>query len=358
MSLTKKPEMTPEKIAANQANGRLSSGPATPEGLERMRDANTIHGYYSQAEGEALRALGEDPDGFKQALKDAISFWQPATPFEARLVKRLARALWRCERDDRWQESASVRQLQNLDAHVARGIREVEAKFKQGQATLKGLVEALKKEDFTTGFDELLIFADVFGDEPKGKDRDTEVLLYRLLKPGTPVHGKAPADFEGPEAMPDLPIAEGHHRPAVRRELRERLEAEIEAWKAAHAETLKEFEFATDRYYRDTARALSHPQAELMLRSEDSNFRKVERLTTLLLRFRSKTSPLIPVSRPRNEEKLGSGGVPTADSTSVATVDSSAVPLAPAPAATCPPKPPTHTQYEGATHDVDENKGA
>ena len=45
MSLTKNPEMTPEKIAANQANGRLSNGPATPEGLERVRDANTKHYY-------------------------------------------------------------------------------------------------------------------------------------------------------------------------------------------------------------------------------------------------------------------------------------------------------------------------
>jgi hypothetical protein len=57
MSLTRKPEMTPEKIAANQ-NAHLSRGPATPEGMERLRDANTRHGFYSQAEGEALRALG------------------------------------------------------------------------------------------------------------------------------------------------------------------------------------------------------------------------------------------------------------------------------------------------------------
>ena len=115
MSLTKKPEMTPEKISANQANAHLSHGPVTPEGMERMRDAKTLHGFYSQAEGEALRALGEDPDGFKELLKDVIEEWQPATGFEARLVKRLARALWKCERDDRWQESVVVRQLQNLD---------------------------------------------------------------------------------------------------------------------------------------------------------------------------------------------------------------------------------------------------
>jgi hypothetical protein len=312
MSLVKPPEMTPAKIAANQANGRQSEGPATPEGMERMRDAKTVHGFYSQAEGEALRALGEDPEDFKTLLKEVMAAWQPAPGFEARLVKRLARALWRCERDDRWQESVAVRQLQRLDENAARLTREAEARFKEAQATLKALVEATKKEDFTTGFDEILAFADVFGDKPKGRFWDMQMVLYRLLKPGTPVQGKAPAGYEGPEAMPDLPIAEGHHRPAVRRELRERLEAEMESRKVSHAQELKEFEYATDPYYRTTMLAPTHPQAQLMLRSEDSNFRKVERLTSMLLRIRAKIPP------------------PTAA---------------------------THTQYEGTTHDVDENKG-
>ena len=312
MSLTKKPEMTPEKIAANQANGRLSQGPATPEGLERMRDAKTVHGFYSQAEGEALRALGEDPDGFKDMLKDVIDEWQPSTGFEARLVKRLARALWKCERDDRWQENVAVRQLQNLDANVARRIREAEARFKQTQAALKGLIEALKREDFCTGFPEILAFADVFTETPKGRHGDMLTLLYRLLKPGTPAQGKAPAGYLGPEAPADLPLAEGHHRPAVRRELREGLEAEMEARKVAHEEDLKDFEYATNPCYRYTMVAPNHPQAQLMQRSEDSNFRQVERLTKMLTRIRAKN---------------------------------------PAPSAA------VHTQYEGTTHDVDENKG-
>jgi len=316
MSLTKKPEMTPEKIAANQANAHLSNGPTTPEGMERLREARTIHGFYSQAEGEALRALGEDPDGFVAALKEVITYWQPASGYEGRLVKRLAKALWKCERDDRWQESVAVRQLQNLDANAARHIREVEARFKQAQATLKGLADALKKEDYSTGFDEILVFADAFGDEPKGKHREMETLLYRLLKPGTPVHGKAPADYKGPEAIPDLPIAEGHHRPAVRRELRERLEAEMETRKVVHAEELKELEYTTNRYYRDTLLAPTHPQAQLMLRSEDSNFRKVERLSTLLMKLRAKTPLTLP-------DGVGA-----------------------------------YTQNEGKSHDVDENKGS
>ncbi|MGO9272290.1 MAG: hypothetical protein ACLQOO_19015, partial [Terriglobia bacterium] len=75
---------------------------------------------------------------------------------------------------------------------------------------------------------------------------------------------------------------------------------------------LKEFQFTTNRYYRATLLAPTHPQAQLMLRSEDSNFRKVERLTSMLMKIRAKTPPPIPT---------------------------------------------THTQNEGESHDVDENKG-
>jgi hypothetical protein len=62
MSLVKSPELTPEKLAANQANGRQSQGPATPKGVERIRAANTRHGYYSKAPGAEMHLLGEDKE--------------------------------------------------------------------------------------------------------------------------------------------------------------------------------------------------------------------------------------------------------------------------------------------------------
>jgi hypothetical protein len=65
MSLVRKRALNPQRLAAIQSNGRLSRGPATPEGVERIRAANLRHGFYSQAQGEALRALGEDPAEFE-----------------------------------------------------------------------------------------------------------------------------------------------------------------------------------------------------------------------------------------------------------------------------------------------------
>lgn len=62
MSLTKKRRMTEKNLAAHRRNAKLSPGPLTPEGKARCRDAHVQHGFYSQSEEAALRALGEDPD--------------------------------------------------------------------------------------------------------------------------------------------------------------------------------------------------------------------------------------------------------------------------------------------------------
>jgi hypothetical protein len=254
-----------------------------------MRHANIKHGFYARAGDEALRALGEDPEDRKPLVKETIATWHPANGFETRLVTRLAQALWLLDRDDRWHESVAVRQLRRLDENYERMAREAETQFQEKHAALKRILEAAKQEDYCTGVDEIVAFADVFGDEPTGQPLETQVLLYRLLKPGTPAHGATPADYKGLEASPDVPIAEDHHRPPVRRELREHLEAEIEALKAAHASRLEVLrQESSDPYLRETMMAPTHPQAELMQRAKSANLQVVERLTNLLLKIRGK----------------------------------------------------------------------
>jgi hypothetical protein len=80
MSLVKSPEPTPEKLAANQANARQSQGPATPEGVERIRAANTRHGFYSKARGAEMHLLGEDKREFVRldpaVILREISAWR------------------------------------------------------------------------------------------------------------------------------------------------------------------------------------------------------------------------------------------------------------------------------------------
>jgi len=63
-SLVKSPQMSPAKVAANQANSLQSTGPATPDGLERVRLGKLRHGLRASDPREVLAFLGEDPDEF------------------------------------------------------------------------------------------------------------------------------------------------------------------------------------------------------------------------------------------------------------------------------------------------------
>lgn len=74
MSLVKRPTMTPARKAAQRANSRRSRGAVTPEGLERLRSARLLHGFYSEKADEALPALGDDRKG-----------WLPCTPSCSRI---------------------------------------------------------------------------------------------------------------------------------------------------------------------------------------------------------------------------------------------------------------------------------
>ena len=61
MSLIKKRTMTPAALAANRANCKLSHGPATIEGRQRLQAFLLRHGFYSRTAPAALRLLSEYP---------------------------------------------------------------------------------------------------------------------------------------------------------------------------------------------------------------------------------------------------------------------------------------------------------
>jgi hypothetical protein len=85
MSLTKRPPMTKKRITASRANGRRSRGARTREGRARAAAANLRHGFYSEAQGDVLVALGEDPVRFESLVDSLTETWQPANEMEMRL---------------------------------------------------------------------------------------------------------------------------------------------------------------------------------------------------------------------------------------------------------------------------------
>jgi hypothetical protein len=283
----RKRALTPQRLAAFQTNGRHSRGPATPEGIERIRAANLRHGFYSQAQGEAPRALGEDPPEFGHLLESLIVTWQPADEFETRLVARLARALWRMERGDRIQESMAVRQLERLDENVEHMAVQAREQYEKTVTRLKSLTAAVAQEDYFTGLGEIKLFDDIYGSEPKGRPEEIFVLLYRLLKP-RPQDSK-PADDE-PVPISDIPVAEGREGREARKELQDLLSQEVQVFKDTRSERDDQLLETASPYYCDTMMAPFDSRAALMARMEDSSFRQVERITNLLTKLKARAA--------------------------------------------------------------------
>ncbi len=115
MSLTKKPTMAEKRAAASQANGRRSHGPATPGGRERIRAANTRHGFYSEAEAVALACLGEDAAELERLRKNLHDDLQPPSALEEELAEHLAEVVWRWKRAGRMQEGFALRLAKNAN---------------------------------------------------------------------------------------------------------------------------------------------------------------------------------------------------------------------------------------------------
>lgn len=106
---------TAAQILANQANAKLSTGPATEEGKARSARNNFRHGL---ASGQLIVA-GEDPAAFEALAEALFNEHQPATTTEENLVLSMAQHFWLGQRAIRLQNEAfaaggSVSQLSLL----------------------------------------------------------------------------------------------------------------------------------------------------------------------------------------------------------------------------------------------------
>ena len=284
MSLTKKRRLTPERLAANQANAQLSHGPVTAEGLERSRQAMVKHGFYSKNALEALRTLGEDPGDFAKLHVALLQTWGPRDGFENRLVEQLARAIWRLQRSDRLQESLAVTQLKRMDARAGRRARRQRALYERKLAGLKALLEAASRAEFATTQIEIDMLASAYGGKPKGRADKMLASLLRLAPVQTPRPELSAADGELALAPVSVqPLADGPKRKEVRGRLQALLREEIDALEERRAMQEEALLETTSPYYRDVMMvAAQDRRAVLMARMEEASLRQIERLTKLL----------------------------------------------------------------------------
>ena len=193
MSLRKKSTMTEESIAAHQANGRQSHGPATFEGRERIRAANTRHGLYSQAEAMALTCLGEDPADLERLRRNLHNNLQPPSPLEEELAEHLAQVVWRWRRASRMQEGFALRLAK--DANLTRDDRlhAQMMRLKITAETLRRLAQSVAREDYITPREDLEIMKNLHQEGAVKEIGEVALaLFYQLQKPGTDENGVDP----------------------------------------------------------------------------------------------------------------------------------------------------------------------
>jgi len=185
MSLPKKPTMTEKRIAANRANGKRSHGPATPEGWERIRAANTRHGFYSQAEAVALACLGEDAAELERLRQNLHDDWQPPSGLEEELVEHLVQVVWRWKRAGRMQEGFALRQAKDVNLTREDRLHAHMMRLKMTEESLRLLAQSVAREYYVTTSADLEKMKSLHQEGVmKEMGEIALALFYRLEEPG------------------------------------------------------------------------------------------------------------------------------------------------------------------------------
>jgi len=193
MSLRKKQTMTLEKISANRANGSRTHGPATPEGRERIRAANTRHGLYSQAETAALVCLGEDPAELESLRNNLHGDSQASAALRQELAEHLVEVVWRWKRAGRSQEGFALRLAKEANLTREDRVHAHMMRLKMTEETLRLLARSVEREHYVTTPADLEMMKNLHQEGVvKEMGEIALALFYQLQAPGTGADGVDP----------------------------------------------------------------------------------------------------------------------------------------------------------------------
>jgi hypothetical protein len=279
MSLTPKRELREKKLAANQINGRKSRGAVTPEGKARAAQANLRHGFYSQANQEVLRALGEDPAEYRRMMGSLET--DLAEAMHAQIVDRIGRTFWRMQRAERMQDGLALKRVrkgtEREEFIAAPQTLEV---YKTYEA-LCALYRPINNPDPPPSRQDIDDLIGAFG--PKPPDEIKKAFpLYRAYWEAA---WKAPIPDEEGEPNPNPSPAE-LERDAARKKLEAALDPVTEQYAKPQDILMKRLEQVRSPENIAALMAPMEENAMLMQRMEDSSLRQLWRLTNILLKLR------------------------------------------------------------------------
>jgi hypothetical protein len=318
MSLVKSPLMTDKKVAANARNRKLAHGPVTLEGRERIRAAQVRHGFYAEDVEVAMRALGEDPAHLQELTEGLWEEFNPLGSMQEGLVIRLARATWLMNRADRMQEGCAVRQANEVNTGRAERLHARMMRLKMTEDRLSRLAQAVARNHYVTAQEDLEMIKNLNEEgELKEMGDIALALFYQLQAPGTgedgmdemekarvvvrqvkdifgidmnrkddPPVASQPLEEGRDKRYPQISPAEWAARERPRQLLENILKRQVENCAALRKAVRDETRKGPSPFERAAEIAPTHPNARLMRRMQDSNFREVRRITNLLLKLK------------------------------------------------------------------------
>jgi hypothetical protein len=345
MSLLNKATMTERKLAASRNNGKLSHGPVTAEGRQRIAAAHLRHGRRVESQDGVLRCWGEDPVEYEGLLEGLYREFTPAGALQERLLKHLARVLWLIERSDRRQDGDALLRAKSVDSGRENRMHARMMRLKMTAETLRSLARSVAGWHYVTTRDDLDIMKKLHQEggmaemgeialglfyqlQPPGADQDGtsedekrrgmvnsirsifglpaiesdvqmltpsgETMIIRANPPG---ESGEPSDGEDSEAtdeddrFPGITEEDWRVRERARKLLRNILAHQAEVCEEQRKALLTESLAIPSPYERAAEIGPSLQDAWMVRRVEDANFREVRRLTSLLMKLKRQERP-------------------------------------------------------------------
>ncbi len=286
MSLLKPIAPTPALVARNRRNARKSTGPHGAQGKRNVALNRLTHGLYATPHSEALPALGEDPNEFEASLRDLMAEWQPDSPTQHGLVRRLAKLFWKQRRIERAEEGMAAQRIEALSFERDRraqgkhrttydgiaetvelgGLRRVKdaySTFHEILAALRRLLERARQGEFDEG---PAILRTLFGRMPSWRSSKLAALYARLASP----------------PRNSLPSSQDD-RMALERLLEEEINAveeEFELFRRRHSKV--------SPAQRDALLMPTQPEWALSIRQESSLGRQIDQILRFLLALKER----------------------------------------------------------------------
>jgi hypothetical protein len=254
--------MTEKNLAAHRENGAHSQGAVTPEGKARVATVNLRHGFYAKAQNGALAALGEDPQDYADLMSSLEN--NLVEGLESELVQRIGDTLWKMRRTQRVQKGVDLKRLKDARDTWETKTLPMSREAYDNLDCSEAMLGALTRRGKGPTAEEIQIFVENFNQAPSEEMQDLFVLLKSLHK-----------------------LPQGKERRAARLQARARVQYLMECCQTLCTNTQEQLD---EMQSPENLAALMAPQDErslLMQRMEDSNLRRLWRLTNILFRVRN-----------------------------------------------------------------------